>query len=127
MIEIRYIYYHFPQSHDLIFEKNNDAPLALRGPLQWRQNRMIWELYFQIQTETRPKQKNHNSQLITHKPIIITHSYTKLPRPRPRLEYHGEADDTFEGMEDGRVSAHDLKIAKQSIAAIHTLTSLRTA
>jgi hypothetical protein len=49
------------------------------------------------------------------------------PRPRPRLGYHSEADDIFEGMEDGRVSAHESNIAKQSIAAIHTLTSLQTA
>jgi hypothetical protein len=49
------------------------------------------------------------------------------PRQRPRLEYHSEADDTFEGMEGGRVSAYDSNISKQSIAAIHTLTSLQTA
>jgi hypothetical protein len=29
------------------------------------------------------------------------------PRPGPRLEYHSEADDIFEGMEDGRVSAYN--------------------
>jgi hypothetical protein len=32
---------------------------------------------------------------------------TSSLRPRPRLEYHSEADDIFEGMEDGRASAYE--------------------
>jgi hypothetical protein len=37
---------------------------------------------------------------------------TSSPRPSPTPEYHSDADDIFEGMGDGRVSAYDSKIAK---------------